>query len=235
MSLSEEAEKDDSCCPDVDSAGLVGVVEECLRRHVSLGASPILDLHVLLELYNLLNLLVVSQFAGLALGVVHLNLGKAEVNEEARVGLWIVQKVGWLDVAMHDPFLSEMLHCRQQRVHVVFDFFETQFRQIGQERLTLLVFENEGDLPVQAKPLDQIRHILLPVAQLQNQHLNQDESRVDRRENPLYRVSPPLPLLVRVTLVVSKRLEYDSIGTYQKSLSAISKLPNSSYLCQFPF
>ena len=52
--LGQEAQEDDSTGPNVDGAALVRVVEQSLGRHVALGACAILDLHLLLQVDDLL-------------------------------------------------------------------------------------------------------------------------------------------------------------------------------------
>ena len=77
------------------------MVEECLRRHVALGSGPILYLHLLLQVHDLLYRLVLSQLLWLSV-LIYFDLRQSKINKQARVRLRVVQEVGRLDIPMDD-------------------------------------------------------------------------------------------------------------------------------------
>lgn len=85
------------------------VVEQGFRGHVPLGACPISDFELLLELADLLNCFVVFIFNWLPL-TVELQLGKTKVNQEPSLCVSVVQEVRRLDVSMHNALVSQVLN-----------------------------------------------------------------------------------------------------------------------------
>jgi len=80
VALCEEGEEDDAASPHIDGACLVWVRKQGFWGHVPLGASPILNLHLLLKLDNLFDELVITVFFGLGSRAVHLDFRKTEVD-----------------------------------------------------------------------------------------------------------------------------------------------------------
>jgi len=74
-----------------------------------------------------------------------------------------------------------------------------------------LVLENQRDLPVESEALYQIGDVFLPVKQTKDEHLYQDESCVDGREDAFNRVLPGLAVFVSVILVRSHGFKAHSI------------------------
>lgn len=103
MALCQEAKEYDATRPDIHSTRLTGEIKKSFGWHVTLSACSILDLHVLLQLHNFLHVLVVSH-CGIFRGkvCVYFDLRQPKVNQEAGARLWIVQKIGRLDVTMHN-------------------------------------------------------------------------------------------------------------------------------------
>lgn len=119
MALGYEAKEDHTTCPDINCAGLVLEEKERFRRHVSLSTRAVADFHLFLQLSDPLNLVIFRVLAWLRSYRVNLELRKTKVYQKPSVGPRIVQKVSWLDIAVHNTPLCEVLDSGQKRVHVV--------------------------------------------------------------------------------------------------------------------
>jgi hypothetical protein len=73
MTLGQKAQEYDSTSPDVNGRTLVRVIQECFRRHVTLGPCPVLNFHFLLKLDDLFDSLMVCILLWLS-ALIDLNL-----------------------------------------------------------------------------------------------------------------------------------------------------------------
>ena len=118
------------------------IIKESLWRHVTLGSRPISDLELLLERRYLLYCFIVLILHGFYI-CVELQFRETKVDQEACLCVFIVEEVGGLNVSVHNPVGSEMVHRFEHAPHVVLDLLHAHIVKVSQEGLALLVPENQ--------------------------------------------------------------------------------------------
>ena len=79
--------------------------------------------------------------------------------------------------------------------------------------MTFLVAEDEGNLAVEPEPLNQVSVVLLSIDQFEDEHLDEDEGRIDGGEDALDGVLASIAILISVVGIGPHRFEHDSIRT----------------------
>ena len=141
MSLGQETQKYNSAGPNIYCTSLLRIIEKSLRGHVALSTSPVLNLHLLLHLYNFLHSFILRQLFRSTI-LIYFNFRKSKINKQASVGLGIIKKIGRLDISVDNSIVRQVFDWFHQGIHISSYIIKIKSCQISQKRLALLIFEN---------------------------------------------------------------------------------------------